>query len=92
MRFQVLTALRMKTVFWDAAPCSLVETDQSFTGAYCFHHQGDKQAAREKVGFDTGAGRTRLIVLMMEAGSTSETLVNFYQTTRRSISQNSNPS
>jgi hypothetical protein len=26
-----------------------------------------------------------LIALMMEVGSTSETLVNFYQTTRRSI-------
>jgi hypothetical protein len=28
------------TVFWDAAPCSLVETDRCFIGAYCFHHLG----------------------------------------------------
>jgi hypothetical protein len=28
--FQILTAARMKTrVFWDAAPCSLVDDDQS---------------------------------------------------------------
>jgi hypothetical protein len=30
------------TVFWDVAPCSLVEIDRRFTGAYCLHHQGDK--------------------------------------------------
>jgi hypothetical protein len=29
------------TVFWDVAPCSLVEVYQRFRGAYCFHHQGD---------------------------------------------------
>jgi hypothetical protein len=23
------------SVFWDVAPCSLVDIDQSFTGAYC---------------------------------------------------------
>jgi hypothetical protein len=26
------------TVFWDAAPCSLVETDRCFEGTYCLHH------------------------------------------------------
>jgi hypothetical protein len=31
----------------------------------------------------------RLIVLMMEAESTSETSVNFYQTTRRNIPEDS---
>jgi hypothetical protein len=57
MRFQVLTAASMKmTVFWDFAPCSLVEIDRRFRGA-----------------------------LMMEAASTSETSVNFYETTRRNI-------
>jgi hypothetical protein len=30
------------TVFWDVAPCSLVEIDRSFRGAYCLHHQGDR--------------------------------------------------
>jgi hypothetical protein len=29
-------------VFWDAAPCSIVEIGQRFRGAYCLHHQGDK--------------------------------------------------
>jgi hypothetical protein len=33
----------------------------------CLHHQGDET----------------LIALMMEAARTSETLINFYQTTRR---------
>jgi hypothetical protein len=27
-------------VFWDFAPCSMVEIDQRFRGAYCLHHQG----------------------------------------------------
>jgi hypothetical protein len=39
VRFHILTAASMKTtVFWDGAPCSLVETDQSFRGAYWLHH------------------------------------------------------
>jgi hypothetical protein len=25
-------------VFWDVAPCSPVETDRRFRGAYCLHH------------------------------------------------------
>jgi hypothetical protein len=27
------------TVFWDLAPCSLVETNRRFRDAYCLHHQ-----------------------------------------------------
>jgi hypothetical protein len=42
VRFQALMATNMRTaVFWDVAPCSLVDTDQRFRGAYCLHHQGD---------------------------------------------------
>jgi hypothetical protein len=29
------------SIFWDVAPCSLVEIDRCFRGAYCLHHQGD---------------------------------------------------
>jgi hypothetical protein len=29
------------SVFWDVAPCSLVNTDWSFREAYCLHHQGN---------------------------------------------------
>jgi hypothetical protein len=32
------------TDFWDVAPCSLVETDRRFKGAYCLHHQGNPLA------------------------------------------------
>jgi hypothetical protein len=40
MRFQVLTATNMRmAVFWDVAPCSLVEVDRRFRGTYCLHHQ-----------------------------------------------------
>jgi hypothetical protein len=40
VRFQVLTAASMKmTLFWDVAPCSLVEIDRHFGGTYCLHHQ-----------------------------------------------------
>jgi hypothetical protein len=28
--------------FCAAAPCSLVEVDRRFRGAYCLHHQGDE--------------------------------------------------
>jgi hypothetical protein len=42
MRFQVLTAVSMKfRVFWDVAPCSHVEVDWHYRGAYCLHHQGN---------------------------------------------------
>jgi hypothetical protein len=54
-------------VFWVVAQCSLVEVFQRFRGACCLHHQGDEPL---------------LISLMMEAASTYETLVNFYQTTQ----------
>jgi hypothetical protein len=41
-KFRVLTVASMKmTVFWDVAPCSLVETDRHFRGTNCLHHQGD---------------------------------------------------
>jgi hypothetical protein len=30
------------TVFWDVAPCSLVEVYECLRGAYCVHHQGDE--------------------------------------------------
>jgi hypothetical protein len=40
-RFQVFTAASlMTTVFWDVAPCSLVEVYRRFRGAYCLHHRG----------------------------------------------------
>jgi hypothetical protein len=29
-------------VFWDVAPCSLVDTDGRFREAYFLHHQGDQ--------------------------------------------------
>jgi hypothetical protein len=34
------------TPFWDAAPCSLVEVDRRFRGAYCLHHSGDDTTRR----------------------------------------------
>jgi hypothetical protein len=45
-------ALSMKTaVFWDVAPCRLVEADPRFRVAYCLHRQG-----MEAVGtFETSA-------------------------------------
>jgi hypothetical protein len=50
VRLQVLTAASMKLrVFWDVAPCSLIEVDWRFRGAYCLHHQGDKQALSETI-------------------------------------------
>jgi hypothetical protein len=35
-RFQVLTATSMKVaILWDVVPCSLVDIDGRFRGAYC---------------------------------------------------------
>jgi hypothetical protein len=33
------------TVYWDTAPCILVQVDHHVKGAYSLHHQGDRQAA-----------------------------------------------
>jgi hypothetical protein len=55
-------------VFWVVAPCSLVEVYRCL----------DVLAATI-----IGMMDDRSIALMMEAASTSETSVNFYQTTRR---------
>jgi hypothetical protein len=39
VRFQVPTAASMEfRAFWDVAPCSHVEVDRRFIGAYCLHH------------------------------------------------------
>jgi hypothetical protein len=54
-------------VFWVVALCSLVEVYQRFIAPCCLHQQGDES----------------FIALMKEAARTYETLVNFYQTTRR---------
>jgi hypothetical protein len=64
-------------VFWFVAPCSLVEIYQRFRGPCCLHHQGDESCCFHHQGDEL------LFVLMMEAARTSETLVNFYQTTGR---------
>jgi hypothetical protein len=34
VRYQVLTAASMNRVFWDLAPCSYVEVNRRFSGAY----------------------------------------------------------
>jgi hypothetical protein len=35
------------TVFWNFAPCRLIEIDQRFKCAFCLHHQGvSRQSAR----------------------------------------------
>jgi hypothetical protein len=41
------------TVFWDTAPCSLVEVERRFRGAYCLHHQGDLIALEAERVLDT---------------------------------------
>jgi hypothetical protein len=37
-----LNANKKITAYWNIAPCSLVEVDRRFRGAYCLHHQGDE--------------------------------------------------
>jgi hypothetical protein len=47
VRFQVLTAASMKfRVFWDVAPCSLIEVCGRFRGAYCLNDQDDDEGSK----------------------------------------------
>jgi hypothetical protein len=69
-------------VFWVLVPCSLVEVYQRFRGPCFLHHQGDVLEV-------LAASIIRAIALMMEAARTSETLGNFYQTTRRNNPEDS---
>jgi hypothetical protein len=47
VRFHVLTETGMKmAVFWDVAPCSLVDTDRHFRGAYCLQHRTDNGGSK----------------------------------------------
>jgi hypothetical protein len=40
-RFETLKATSMKmAVFWDAAPCSLVDAGRHFVRSYCLHYDG----------------------------------------------------
>jgi hypothetical protein len=36
-------------VFFHTGPCSLVEVDWRFEGAYCPHHQGDESKTADKL-------------------------------------------
>jgi hypothetical protein len=47
--FQVLMAIMKVIAFWDASPCSLIEVDWCFRGAYCLHHQGNEALMIEEV-------------------------------------------
>jgi hypothetical protein len=60
-------------VFWVVGPCSLVEVYRRFRGACCLHNEGNEL----------------LIALMMATASTSETSVNFHQTTQRNNPEDS---
>jgi hypothetical protein len=84
------------TVLWDIAMCSLAEVDRCFEGVCCLHHQGAHCSQStpchetKKIGWLISWDAEpivswRFIVLMMEAESTSETSVNFYETTRCNI-------
>jgi hypothetical protein len=41
---KLIEGVKMKmAVFWDVAPCSLVDNDRRFRGAYCqYHHLDDR--------------------------------------------------
>jgi hypothetical protein len=44
-------------VFWDVAPCSHVEVDRRFRGAYCLHHRPDDHP-EDSINFVLAAVRT----------------------------------
>jgi hypothetical protein len=48
VRLQALMATSMKVaVSWDVTPCSLVEIDRQFRGAYCLHHQDNESTTKQ---------------------------------------------
>jgi hypothetical protein len=40
--FRFLRQLLWRLLFWNVAPCSLIETHRRFGGAYCLFHEGDE--------------------------------------------------
>jgi hypothetical protein len=84
VRSRVLTATTMKTVFWDTAPCSIVEIDRRLRGAYCHPHQECSAKWRRVLGLSLKyndvtevrrptASIISVIALIMESVRTSET-------------------
>jgi hypothetical protein len=77
--FDIFTVVKMWiVVIWVVTPCDLVGGYERFGGTYCFHLQGG-----------SGGYTFRAIALMMEAGRTSETSADFYQTTRHNNPEDS---
>jgi hypothetical protein len=37
--------LHWRSVFWDAAPCSVVETDRRFRYVYCLYYHGNESVS-----------------------------------------------
>jgi hypothetical protein len=64
----------------NVTPCSVVQVYQHFWGTYCPHHQGQRvsQASSKLSNFACSAYS---FTLKMETVSSSETLLNLYQTT-----------
>jgi hypothetical protein len=62
------------TVFWDLAPCSLVEIDRRLKGAFCLHQDKHLWNINYLV-----RDYTTIIDFMMEAVSTSETSLDSYE-------------
>jgi hypothetical protein len=67
-----------KTVFWDVAPCNLVDIALISVALTV-----------SIVRVITVSGEVTVSVIREEAVSSSETLVNIYQTTRRNIPEDS---
>jgi hypothetical protein len=38
VNFQFKLLIKKMTAFWNITPCTLVEVDRHFRGAYCLHH------------------------------------------------------
>jgi hypothetical protein len=87
------------TAFWDVAPCSLVEVDRRFRGAFCHLHQqgrthlGLTHSYIPSRPLDRGTyylndqAVESLIALIMETVSIIFSSVNFYEITQHNIKQ-----
>jgi hypothetical protein len=59
------------TAFWDTAPCSFVEVDRCFRGAYCLRHQGDVGGSLKRWSFQEKRSVNTLIYKLINI------LINF---------------
>jgi hypothetical protein len=75
------------TIFWEEAPCSLVEVSRRFDSNVLSPSSESKSKTRKQQASRYFASLDYPAILKMETAFFSETSINFYQTIRRNIAE-----